>query len=155
MDTVIHLKPVKRADTGVSFEVEFRKARERTPQTQNEFKTARVALVNDKWTVANVTGFEDSIPATPLETAWWEKLDAWTEDERERLGLSPETDIPITVEDARKVLFATEDSENDGPSFDRKGASRQNIRDRMTEMTEKGLLRKVARGQWVIVKDAR
>jgi hypothetical protein len=152
MDTVIHLKPVKRADTGVSFEVEFRKARERTPSTQNEFKTARVALVNDKWAVANVTGFEDSIPATPLETAWWEKLDAWTEDERERLGLSPETDIPITVEDARKVLFATEDCENDGPSFIRKGASRQNIRGRLTDMTEKGLLRKVARAQWVIVK---
>jgi hypothetical protein len=155
MDTVIHLKPVKRADTGVSFEAEFRKARERTPSTQNEFKNARVALVNDKWTVANVTGFEDPIPATPLETAWWEKLDAWTEDERERLGLSPETDIPINVEVARKVLFPTEDSENDGPSFIPKGASRQNLRGRLTDMTEKGLLRKVARAQWVIVKDAR
>ena len=33
--------------------------------------------------------FENLIPATPLETAWWEKLDAWTEDERERLGLAP------------------------------------------------------------------
>jgi Bifunctional DNA primase/polymerase, N-terminal/AAA domain len=154
MDTVIHLERVKRADTDVSFALQFRKARERTPETQNEFKTARVALINNKWTVANVTGFEDPIPATPLQIEWWEKLEAWTEDERERLGLSPDADIPITVEVARKVLFATEDSENDGPSFDRKGASRQNIRDRMTEMTVKGLLRKIARGKWVIVKDA-
>jgi hypothetical protein len=154
MDTVIHLERVKRADTDVSFEIQFRKARERTPETQNEFKTARVALVNNKWTVTNVTGFEDPIPASPLQIEWWEKLEAWTEDERERLGLSPERDISITVEVARKVLFPTEDSENDGPSFDRKGASRQNIRGRMTEMTDKGMLRKIARGQWVIVKDA-
>ena len=154
MDTVIHLERVKRGDTDVSFGLQFRKARERTPETQNEFKTARVALVNNKWTVANVTGFEEPIPASPLQIEWWEKLDAWTEDERERLGLSSETDIPISVQVARKVLFSTSDSANDGPSFDRKGASRQNIRDRMTEMTDKRLLRKIRRGQWVIVKDA-
>ena len=70
------------------------------------------------------------------------------------LELSPQTDIPINVEVARNILFSTEDSANDGPSFDRKGASRQNLRDRMTEMTDKGLLRKSARGQWVVVKDA-
>jgi hypothetical protein len=65
MDTVIHLERVKRPDTNVSFELQFRKARERTPETQNEFKAARVALVDNKWTVTNVTGFEAPIPASP------------------------------------------------------------------------------------------
>jgi hypothetical protein len=51
MDTVIHLTEIERPDTDVSFQWEFRKARERTPETRYDFADARIALVNDKWEV--------------------------------------------------------------------------------------------------------
>ena len=50
MDTVIHLDPVERPDTDVSFQLSFRKARERTPATRADFADVRIALVNDRWT---------------------------------------------------------------------------------------------------------
>jgi AAA domain len=49
MDTVISLETVKRDDTDVSFRMAFRKARERTPETREEFADKIVALVNDQW----------------------------------------------------------------------------------------------------------
>lgn len=49
MDTVMHLTEVKREDTDVSFTVEFRKARERTPETRRDFEDVTVALINDAW----------------------------------------------------------------------------------------------------------
>jgi hypothetical protein len=49
LDCVIHLESVKRDDTDVSFSLEFRKARERTPATRADFQTARIALLGDKW----------------------------------------------------------------------------------------------------------
>lgn len=49
MDTVAHLEEVKRADTDVSFRQEFRKARERTPETRADFQDVTIALVNDEW----------------------------------------------------------------------------------------------------------
>jgi hypothetical protein len=51
MDLVVHLTKVERADTDVSFDLEFKKARERTPETRAEFAKVRVALVMDQWTV--------------------------------------------------------------------------------------------------------
>jgi hypothetical protein len=51
LDTVMHMEPIARDDTDVSFSLEFRKARERTPNTRADFQTARVALVADQWTV--------------------------------------------------------------------------------------------------------
>lgn len=51
LDTVLHMEAVARADSDVSFSLEFRKARERTPQTRSDFQTARIALVGDQWTV--------------------------------------------------------------------------------------------------------
>jgi hypothetical protein len=90
------------------------------------------------------TGFEDFFVApTPLETEWWEKLHAWTEDQREALGV---TDVPFTVDEARRIIFGLTDGVKAGP----KGASRQTSRERLTEMTEKGLLSKVGWGKWVI-----
>ena len=49
MDTVIHLGSAKREDTDVSFNLEFRKARERTPSTRFDFQDVKIALVNDRW----------------------------------------------------------------------------------------------------------
>jgi hypothetical protein len=50
MDTVIHLTEQERADTDISFVLEFRKARERTPETRRDFEDVTIALVNDEWT---------------------------------------------------------------------------------------------------------
>jgi hypothetical protein len=49
MDTTIHLTAVERADTDVSFQLEFRKARERTPENRAGFRDATIALVDDQW----------------------------------------------------------------------------------------------------------
>ena len=49
MDNVIHLDKAERADTDVSFLLKFTKARERTPETRNDFVDAKIALANDHW----------------------------------------------------------------------------------------------------------
>ena len=49
MDTVIHGSSVKRSDTDVSFQLEFRKACGRRPETRHDFQTVDIALVDDKW----------------------------------------------------------------------------------------------------------
>ena len=49
MDTTIHLNAVERADTDISFNWEFRKARERTPQNRADFVDVAIALVDDQW----------------------------------------------------------------------------------------------------------
>jgi hypothetical protein len=49
MDTVIIGEEVKRPDTDVSFQLTFRKARERTPETRRDFDECTIALVNDEW----------------------------------------------------------------------------------------------------------
>lgn len=51
LDTVMHMEGIARDDTDVSFSLEFRKARERTPATRADFQTARIALIGDQWTV--------------------------------------------------------------------------------------------------------
>jgi hypothetical protein len=55
MDTVIHLTEEKRADTDVSFRLEFHKARERTPETRRDFEDVTIALVDDEWTCSAAT----------------------------------------------------------------------------------------------------
>jgi hypothetical protein len=55
MDTVIHLTEEKRADTDVSFRLEFQKARERTPEIRRDFEAVIVALVDDEWTCSAAT----------------------------------------------------------------------------------------------------
>jgi hypothetical protein len=49
LDTVILLEEVKRDDTDVSFSMNFKKARERTPPTRFDFQDVKIALVNDRW----------------------------------------------------------------------------------------------------------
>jgi hypothetical protein len=49
MDNVIHLTTEPRPDTDLSFRLEFRKARTRTPETRRDFQDATIALVNDEW----------------------------------------------------------------------------------------------------------
>ncbi len=51
MDNVMHLTTEERPDTDVSFRLEFRKARTRTPETRRDFQDATIALVDDEWTV--------------------------------------------------------------------------------------------------------
>jgi hypothetical protein len=49
MDTTIHLTAVPRDDTDISFMLEFRKARERTPETRADFENMTIALIDDAW----------------------------------------------------------------------------------------------------------
>jgi hypothetical protein len=49
MDTTLHGIKFERGDTDVSFLLEFRKARERTPTNRGDFVDIKVALVNDEW----------------------------------------------------------------------------------------------------------
>jgi hypothetical protein len=50
MDNTIHLTRVERPETDVSFEWSFRKARERTPETRDDFATVKIALIGNAWT---------------------------------------------------------------------------------------------------------
>ncbi|OAF11781.1 hypothetical protein AYJ54_07935 [Bradyrhizobium centrolobii] len=49
LDTVGHLEKVEREDTDVSFNLVFRKARERTPTIRHDFQDVKIALVDDQW----------------------------------------------------------------------------------------------------------
>jgi AAA domain len=55
-DNVIHLDRVERADTDVSFNLTFKKAREREPKNRAEFVDVRIALVNNQWTWQPASG---------------------------------------------------------------------------------------------------
>lgn len=52
MDLVIQNERVERPDTDVSFKLSFTKARERTPETRDDFQSTEVALVDGQWTYA-------------------------------------------------------------------------------------------------------
>ncbi len=49
LDTVAHAEAVENPATDVSFNLEFRKARERTPVTRADFQTATVSLIDNRW----------------------------------------------------------------------------------------------------------
>jgi hypothetical protein len=49
MDLVMLLTKVEHPETDVSFTIEFTKAREREPETGEEYNTVKVALINDEW----------------------------------------------------------------------------------------------------------
>jgi hypothetical protein len=51
LDTVLHMETLAREDADVSFALEFRKARERTPATRDDFQRSRIAILGDQWTV--------------------------------------------------------------------------------------------------------
>jgi hypothetical protein len=56
MDVVIHLAKAERADTDVSFKLEFRKARERRPDNRADFQEVNISLVNDQWACDAASG---------------------------------------------------------------------------------------------------
>ncbi|MGY3240026.1 hypothetical protein ACVMAJ_006916 [Bradyrhizobium sp. USDA 4448] len=67
MDAVIMFESLKRADTDVSFTLEFAKGRERTPANSADFQIVKVALVNDEWTHELTEG--PSAPKAPSPLA--------------------------------------------------------------------------------------
>jgi hypothetical protein len=77
MDTVVHLMKVERADTDICFQFEFRKARERTPESRADYQDVTIALVEDKWdgTVGVSRG-----KASELETSMLKALDDLVKD---------------------------------------------------------------------------
>jgi hypothetical protein len=56
MDTVMFAEKVERPDADVSFRIEFRKKRECTPVTRDEFEIIDVALVDNVWTWSGAEG---------------------------------------------------------------------------------------------------
>jgi hypothetical protein len=74
MDTVISLETIERPDTDVSFQLGFRKARERTPATREDFAEKRVALVNDQWKYLAANGGAGHGHVPPLALKFLEAL---------------------------------------------------------------------------------
>jgi AAA domain len=72
MDTVIGLEIIERPDADVSFQLNFRKARERTPSTRNDFEDVRITLINDLWGSTSATKGKGKI--TPLTMKFFEAL---------------------------------------------------------------------------------
>jgi hypothetical protein len=73
MDTVVHMEKVERADTDVSFELTFRKARERTPATRADFEHVRIALINDQW-ISEGASASTKQPVRPLARKFFDAL---------------------------------------------------------------------------------
>jgi hypothetical protein len=65
LDTVLHMEAVENAETDVSFSLEFRKARERTPATRADFQTTHIELVGDAWR-SNATATASKGHVSPL-----------------------------------------------------------------------------------------
>jgi hypothetical protein len=74
MDTVLFGERIERPDTDVSFKLEFRKARERTPLTRADFSDINVALVNDEWTYSNPDGSGCKTQPSPLGQKFFNAL---------------------------------------------------------------------------------
>jgi AAA domain-containing protein len=76
MDTTIHLDRVKREDTDVSFSLRFDKARERTPETRDDFRLLNVTLIDDVWqhTIDKSAGQQSSKGETTIRAAINEAL---------------------------------------------------------------------------------
>jgi 5S rRNA maturation endonuclease (ribonuclease M5) len=74
LDTVMHGTAVGRTDTDLSFLLEFRKARERTPANREDFADVNVALVNDQWTGDVIGKVVKPTKVTPLNKKFLEAL---------------------------------------------------------------------------------
>ena len=72
-DTTLHATAVERPDTDVSFLLEFRKARERTPSNRRDFEDVTIALVNDAW-VGTVGKMVSQKEASPLGAKFLQAL---------------------------------------------------------------------------------
>jgi RecA-family ATPase len=74
MDTVAMLERVERADTDVSFMMNFTKARERRPDNRDEFTAVNVALVDDQWTYSRTEQVHKG-KASPMAQKFLEALE--------------------------------------------------------------------------------
>jgi 5S rRNA maturation endonuclease (ribonuclease M5) len=73
-DTVMHGTAAARSDTDVSFLLEFRKARERTPANRHDFAEVTVALVNDQWISDAVVKAAKPKKVSPVGMKFFEAL---------------------------------------------------------------------------------
>ena len=92
MDTVIHCDRIERADTDVSFQLTFKKARERTPDTRADFAITRIALVGDRWEAQGTDGGVRT-KVSPLAEKFFEALRKVTKDHEggQTFGRQPAT----------------------------------------------------------------
>jgi hypothetical protein len=73
MDTVIALEAVEHPEADISFQLTFKKARERTPETRTDFVDVRVALVNNRWVFETITESSSRQPS-PLGAQFFKAL---------------------------------------------------------------------------------
>jgi hypothetical protein len=73
LDCVLNAEPLKRADTDVSFNLNFNKARNRTPATRADFADVQIALVNNVWTWES-SERESAQKISPLATKYLDAL---------------------------------------------------------------------------------
>jgi AAA domain len=74
MDVVIHLTKVGRPDTDVSFNLQFRKARERTPDNRAAFQDVNIFLVNDQWSGDAPSRTDRRTKVSPMAVKYLEAL---------------------------------------------------------------------------------
>lgn len=74
MDVVIHLAKAERADTDVSFKLEFRKARERRPDNRADFQEVNISLVDDRWNGDAPSGSQRPKKMSPMAGKYFEAL---------------------------------------------------------------------------------
>jgi hypothetical protein len=74
MDLVIHLTAVDHADTDVSFQLEFRKARERRPDNRGDFQTVNVCLVHGRWEGDASRASQPASRLSPMGKKYFEAL---------------------------------------------------------------------------------
>jgi hypothetical protein len=74
LDTVVHLEEITRPETDVSFQLSFRKARERRPDNRAQFADMKVALVGDRWTWEPAEPIVRGKPPSPLAIKFFEAL---------------------------------------------------------------------------------
>ena len=73
MDTVLHLETVERNGIDVSFQLSFKKARERAPHNRADFIDAHIALLDDTWTTSAVSGWRKD-KVSPLARKFFDAL---------------------------------------------------------------------------------
>jgi hypothetical protein len=105
MDTVGHMTAFKRNDTDISFDMTFKKARERSPATRTEFDDVQIALVDDAWTFT--TG-GTSKPKRTLSAKQQLALDILSDLAIDGKPLPPELQMPTSIRAVPAFAWRTE-----------------------------------------------